>query len=147
MAVPDSEPKRVGLRKSMEELPRLVQWIEAWTERNAAPDLALAIALSVEEAVANIVMYSPTQDDELEITVEMERRGRLLTARIEDNGCQFDPTEVAPASLAASIEDAKVGGLGIHLMRSFADEMQYEHRDGRNRLILRFVEPRTARAG
>jgi anti-sigma regulatory factor (Ser/Thr protein kinase) len=39
-----------------------------------------------------------------------------------------------------SLEEAKVGDLGIHLMHSFASDMHYERRDGRNRLTLRFVE-------
>ena len=40
-----------------------------------------------------------------------------------------------------SLQEARVGDLGIHLMRSFADGMHYERRDGRNRLTLRFVAP------
>jgi tripartite-type tricarboxylate transporter receptor subunit TctC len=39
-----------------------------------------------------------------------------------------------------ALEEAKVGDLGIHLMHSFASDMHYERRDGRNRLTLRFVE-------
>jgi anti-sigma regulatory factor (Ser/Thr protein kinase) len=42
--------------------------------------------------------------------------------------------------VATSLEQAKVGDLGIHLMRSFASGMDYERREGRNRLTLRFVE-------
>jgi anti-sigma regulatory factor (Ser/Thr protein kinase) len=42
--------------------------------------------------------------------------------------------------VAKSLEEAKVGDLGIHLMRSFASGMHYERRDGRNRLTLQFVE-------
>ena len=48
---------------------------------------------------------------------------------------------------ATSLEEAKVGDLGIHLMRSFANGMDYERRDGRNRLTLRFVEPPAASSG
>jgi anti-sigma regulatory factor (Ser/Thr protein kinase) len=35
-----------------------------------------------------------------------------------------------------------VGNVGIHLMRSFADGMDYERRDCRNRLTLRFNQAR-----
>src|SRR5262249_34922652 len=63
-----------------------------------------------------------------------------LVARVEDNGRQFDPTRAPPPAPAASLEEAKVGEVGIHLMRSFANGMDYERRDGRNRLTLRFVE-------
>jgi len=48
---------------------------------------------------------------------------RTLVARIEDNGRQFDPTRAPPPVVATSLEKAKVGDLGIHLMRSFASGM------------------------
>jgi hypothetical protein len=43
--------------------------------------------------------------------------------------------------MAASLEEAKIGNVGVHLMRNFASGMQYERRNGRNRLTLRFREP------
>jgi anti-sigma regulatory factor (Ser/Thr protein kinase) len=43
--------------------------------------------------------------------------------------------------MAKSLEDAKVGDYGIHLMRCFATDMHYERQEGRNRLTLRFVGP------
>jgi hypothetical protein len=43
--------------------------------------------------------------------------------------------------MAKSLAEANVGDLGIHLVRSFASSMDYERRDGRNRLTLRFLEP------
>ena len=63
-----------------------------------------------------------------------------LVARIEDNGQPFDPTQVAPHPLPSTLKDAKIGDLGIHLVRSFASRMDYERRHGRNRLTLRFEE-------
>jgi len=85
-------------------------------------------------------MYGAARDERLEIAVELERNGATLVARIEDNGRQFDPTRAPPPVVASSLEKAKVGDLGIHLMRSFASGMDYERREGRNRLTLRFIE-------
>jgi anti-sigma regulatory factor (Ser/Thr protein kinase) len=68
----------------------------------------------------------------LEIAVEVEREDRTLVARIEDNGSPFDPTQVAPPPIPASLDEAKVGDIGIHLMRSFASGIHYERRDGTN---------------
>jgi anti-sigma regulatory factor (Ser/Thr protein kinase) len=70
----------------------------------------------------------------------LSRDGGTLVACLEDTGCEFDPTQFPPRSVAKSLEEAKVGDLGIHLMRSFASSMHYERRDGRNRLTMRFVE-------
>jgi serine/threonine-protein kinase RsbW len=135
------EPNRLVLRNDLAELDRLAGWIEAWVQRDLAADTSFAIQLCLEEAVANIIMHGSAKDDLSEITIEVERNGGTLVARIEDTCCEFDPAQVPAPSLASSLEEAKVGGFGIHLMRIFATGMNYERRDGRNRLTLRFEEP------
>jgi anti-sigma regulatory factor (Ser/Thr protein kinase) len=136
--------RRLVLRNDLAELERLAGWIEGWTQHDVSADVSFALQLCLEEAVANVIMYGGTKDDRLEIAVELERNGGTLVARIEDTGRQFDPTQVPPPLMAKSLEEAKVGDLGIHLVRSFASGMDYERRDGRNRLTLRFVEPQAA---
>jgi serine/threonine-protein kinase RsbW len=134
------EASRLVLRKDVAELERLAGWIEGFTRQGTSPDVMFAVQLCLEEAVANIIMYGALKDDPLEIAVELERNDGILVARIEDNGRQFDPTRAPPPAPARSLEEAKVGDVGIHLMRSFASDMDYERRNGRNRLTLRFLE-------
>jgi anti-sigma regulatory factor (Ser/Thr protein kinase) len=122
-------------------LKRLAAWIEGWARKGVSSDVSFAVQLCLEEAVANVIMYGGTSDARLKIVIEVERNGTTLVARVVDNGRQFDPTQVPPPSMPASLEQAKIGDLGIHLMRSFASGMHYERRDGCNRLTLRFKEP------
>jgi len=136
------EARRLVLRNDVAELQRLAGWLERLAHQGMSSDVSFAVQLCLEEAVANIIMYGAARGDRLEIAVELERNGGTLVARIEDNGRQFDPTRAPPPAVAASLEQAKVGDLGIHLMRSFASGMDYERRDGRNRLTLRFAESR-----
>jgi serine/threonine-protein kinase RsbW len=136
------EATRLVLRNDLAELDRLAGWIEAWVQRDLSADTSFAIQLCLEEAVSNIIMHGSAKDDRREIAVEVERNGGTLVARIEDTGGEFDPTQVPALLLANSLEDAKVGDFGVHLMRCFASGMNYERRDGRNRLTLRFEEPR-----
>jgi serine/threonine-protein kinase RsbW len=140
----DSPPPRLVLRNEIADLPRLSRWIEACTHPSLSPEVAFAVALCVEEAVVNIIMHGGGQDDRLEIAVELAREPGVVTARVEDNGQPFDPTRVLPMAPAASLQDAKVGNLGIHLMRSFASEMRYRRSGDRNQLTLRFLEPATS---
>ena len=130
------------------ELPRIAQltaWAEDFARRaNLSSDLSFAIQLCVEEAVANIIMYSGAAERHEDIAIELTETGADVLAVIEDGGPPFDPTGVAPPPKPTSIEDAQVGGYGIHLMRNFASEMRYERRDGRNRLTLRFSPPQAA---
>jgi anti-sigma regulatory factor (Ser/Thr protein kinase) len=135
------EANCLELRSDLAELKQLAGWIKARARQELSADTSFGVQLCLEEAVANIIMYGGgARDDLLDITIEVERNGGTLVARIEDTGREFDPTQVPPPSLASSLEEAKVGGLGIHLMRSFASGMHYERRDGRNRLTLEFVE-------
>jgi anti-sigma regulatory factor (Ser/Thr protein kinase) len=134
------EANRLELRGDLSGLRRLAKWIEAGAQHELSADTSFAVQLCLEEAVANIIMHSGVKDDRVEIAIELERNGGTLVARIEDSGREFDPTQFPPPSVAKSLEEAKVGDLGIHLMRSFASDMHYERRDGRNRLTLRFVE-------
>jgi anti-sigma regulatory factor (Ser/Thr protein kinase) len=136
------DARRLVLRNDLAELQRLAGWIQGWSDASVlSSDVSFAVQLCLEEAVANVIMYGSPKGDHLEIAVEVERDDGALVALIEDNGRQFDPTKVPPPVPATSLEDAKIGEVGIHLMRSFADQMHYERRDGRNRLTLRFIEP------
>lgn len=142
IAMSNAGASRLVLRNDVAELERLAGWIERFTGQGTSPDVSFAVQLCLEEAVANIIMYGGA--DAIVIAVELERDYGTLVARIEDNGRQFDPTRAPRPVPAASLDEAKVGDLGIHLMRSFANGMDYERRDGRNRLTLRFVEPPAA---
>jgi anti-sigma regulatory factor (Ser/Thr protein kinase) len=132
---------RLILRNDLAELKLLARWFEDWAEPAISPSVSFAIQLCLEEAVANIIMHGGAENDYLEIAVELERTDGMVVARVEDTGREFDPTQVPQPALAMSLAEAKVGDFGISLMRSFASKLDYERRDSRNRLTLRFVEP------
>ena len=139
--------RRLLLHRDLAELERLAVWIEGWAMRDLSASLSFAVQVCLEEAVANIMMYSAAKDAPLKIIVEVERRDQTLVARIEDNGSAFDPTQVPPPRVPASLDEAKVGDIGIHLMRSFASGIHYERRDGTNRLTMRFAQKHSGSRG
>jgi serine/threonine-protein kinase RsbW len=144
--MPRPESRRLILRNDLAELQRLAAWIDGWAQEAKSSDLSFAVQLCLEEAVANVIMYGAGGNDRLEIAVEVEDNGATLVARVVDNGRPFDPTEAKQSPMASSLAQVRIGNLGIHLMRSFASSMQYERRDGRNRLTLRFSEPQPERS-
>jgi serine/threonine-protein kinase RsbW len=129
------------LRNELADLPQLSRWIEACMPADLSPNIAFAVALCVEEAVVNIMMHGGDEGDRVEISVELGRESGAMTARVEDNGRAFDPTQVPPPAAATSLKEARIGDLGIHLMRGLASEVHYRRSGGHNQLTLRFHEP------
>lgn len=137
-------PETLVVRAEMNELARVGDWANQVAERLDLPQSILfALQLCFEEAVSNIVRHgfqdgedvaSPNKDVRLVIVREAD----AVIATIEDHGVAFDPREVAAPVAPTSIEEASIGGLGIHLMRHFAQGLAYERMDGTNRLTLRF---------
>jgi anti-sigma regulatory factor (Ser/Thr protein kinase) len=126
-------------------LERLAIWAgEFGRSTGLSSNLLFAIELCIEEAVANIIMYSGAAEHQQDVAVELEQTGDEVVATIEDSGRLFDPTAVPSRPYPASLEEAAVGRLGIHLIRSFTAGMHYERREGRNRLTLRFGPARVA---
>lgn len=138
--MPSSEVMRsIAIPADLAQLARLASWTDEFghTARLSA-DLLFAIQLCIEEAVANVIMYSGAAENHQDLMVELIQSGDEVRAIVEDSGRSFDPTTVPPRRKASSIEEASVGEFGIQLMRSFTDEMRYERRNGRNRLTLKF---------
>jgi len=56
---------------------------------------------------------------------------------LEDDGMAFNPVERIPPELPCTLDECKVGGLGIHLVKNLMDEVVYERRAGTNVLTLK----------
>jgi anti-sigma regulatory factor (Ser/Thr protein kinase) len=138
------DARRLMLSNELIELDRLAPWMQGLDELGMSPHMSFAVQVCLEEVVANVIMYGATKGERLQITLELERSDAMLLARISDDGRKFDPTQAPSPTVAASLKEAKVGNLGIHLARSFANGIDYERRTGRNHLTLRFIEPRGA---
>ena len=63
-----------------------------------------------------------------------------VVAQLEDNGIAFNPFEEAPEpDPTLGLEERPIGGLGVFLVKQFADSTAYERVDGRNRITLRHL--------
>ena len=82
------------------------------------------LQLAVDEACANVVLHAYNgRGGEMEITVEPAAGGVQVTIR--DWGRAFDPQTVASPDIEASLEQRRLGGLGLYLMRQVMDEVDF----------------------
>ena len=88
-----------------------------------------------------IFSYAYADEDEHDIEVDVELSGNRLVVTIRDDGVPFNPFGLATPDTSASIEQRKIGGLGIHLVRSVMDEYLYQRQINKNVVTLvKFVD-------
>ena len=93
------------------------------------------IELAVEETLVNIFNYAyPETPGDIEINCKLEN-GRFII-EIIDSGIPFDMTSLTDPDLTADVEERKIGGLGIFLVKKMVDEVRYRREKDRNILNL-----------
>ena len=120
------------------EIPRLIDWVEACCGAEGLADhVSFRVALALEEAVTNVIghAFAGVPPPHL-ITVRLDITAQMFAAEIIDNGRPFDPTTAPVPDLSQPVDQRPPGGLGIHLMRSMMDRLQYRRRKGNNLLRL-----------
>ena len=100
------------------------------------PELVFRVNLALEELGLNIINYGHDEGlHEIEFTVTSQ--AETVTIEMSDDGRPFDPLSDAPVpDVSASIEDRRIGGLGVHLVRTMMDDLRYQRVGGRNHITL-----------
>jgi anti-sigma regulatory factor (Ser/Thr protein kinase) len=128
----------ITLRTDLSELTTLAAFVERYAAAQALPaDVAFQINLVLEELVTNCVAHGHPGDAQGTIRLRLERVGDIIEVDLVDEGLAFDPRTAPPPDLDAALEERRVGGLGVFLVRQFVDELDYRREDGRNHLRLR----------
>jgi|SRR4051812_168133 serine/threonine-protein kinase RsbW len=107
-------------------------WARALAEKAGIPQHRIdALDLCIVELVTNVVDHSYRgSSGEIRLDLELGKGAAVLT--VIDKGRAFDPLNAPEPVVPALIEDAPIGGFGIHLVRSTADRCRYQRDAGRN---------------
>jgi anti-sigma regulatory factor (Ser/Thr protein kinase) len=117
---------------------RATEQVEAFCkDRGIADAIARKFALALDETLTNTASYAYPDGGRHSIAVRIEHRAGFLTATVSDDGAPFDPLSQAAPDIHAPVEHRKVGGLGIHLVRSLMEAVEYQRRGERNELMFR----------
>ena len=93
--------------------------------------------LLMEEILMNIFVhgYGKTAPGPVTIAYTIPAQGKLAI-EIRDQGVEFNPLTATLPDLTLSVEERRIGGLGILLLRSLAGSLRYCREDGSNRLMF-----------
>ena len=95
------------------------------------------LEIVIEEIVMNVSRYAyiDGSSGSLTITYIVPKPGELHV-EVADQGREFDPLQAIPPDLTLHLIDRPIGGLGIFLLKSFAQPLAYRRENGWNRLTF-----------
>jgi serine/threonine-protein kinase RsbW len=101
------------------------------------------LQLAVEEAIANTIVhgYHGSLGD---VAVAIRVTDESAEVQIEDRAPRFNPLTFPEPDRVSDLDERPIGGLGIYLIRSMADEVVYHYATGKNILLL--IKRRSARS-
>ena len=128
---------RVSLSPRLSAVRSLAQMVEEFGDANKLPEQQIyMINLALDELITNTVSYGLRGVSRPTIEIALQVSENTLVLTMEDNGQPFDPTRDTNPDLSSAVDERPVGGLGLHLIKTFADRVDYEYSDGKNRLVM-----------
>lgn len=129
--------ERIVVANRLDELPRMSQWLhDGAASLGLEESAAFALDVCANEAVTNIISYAYRDRLRHEITLELQGVANGARLVIRDDGRPFNLLEAPEHKVPGTIEEAKIGGLGILLIRRMMSRCSYERADGFNVLYL-----------
>lgn len=128
----------IVLHNQPEELPRLRRALEDFAREHQVPDRTVQAAdLALEEHLTNVLAYGYEDKAAHDIVVRLTIEGRRLQIEVADDARPFNPLSRPAADTSLPLDQRSPGGLGIHLIRQFMDELDYRREADQNIFRMR----------
>ena len=113
-----------------EEAPRVARRIENFLKENNVLETTInKVLLCVDELITNIIAHAYNDKQEHAVLLACRLYDDKVELELRDDGTPFDPTLKQVPNVELSLEDRNIGGLGIHLVTTLMDKVEY-HREG-----------------
>ncbi len=128
---------QLSIPARLSEVHELAARVEEFGDTHGLPDPKVyVINLVLDELITNVVMHGFGGVREPEIRITLRMAAGALVLSVEDNGQPFDPTRDSEPDVSSPLPSRPIGGLGLHLVKNFADRLSYEFAGGWNRVTL-----------
>lgn len=126
-----------SIKNNLAEIEGLTESIVSYCKENGIDEAACyEVRLALEEAISNTIKYGYDDHQSHTISVRAALENRELVLEIEDDANQFNPLEAPAPDLSLPVEQKPIGRLGIYLMRSIMDQVDYRRVGSKNMLRL-----------
>src|SRR5690349_12816442 len=119
---------------SIENLKGVRDFIRGSLKGHHVSDIEISeIVLALDEMCSNLMIHAHhcNPDDLFELHINIDK-GNPVVFEIIDDGTVFDINQFNEPALNNIIHEKRKGGLGIRLVKSIMDKIEYQSRNGQN---------------
>jgi len=126
----------VNVPADVEHLDEILEYVsKALNDIGADAKFNNNIYVAVEEIFVNIAHYA-YPSGEGNVTVSAVVKNNNITIKFVDSGIPYNPLESADLDTTLSAEERSIGGLGIFMVKSLMDTMDYTYENNTNILTI-----------
>lgn len=124
------------IKSQTEHLLEIREFVsEAAHQFGFSDEEASKIVLAVDEACTNIIKHAYQYDPHKDIHISIRTSQGAFEVLIEDEGKSFDPLALKPLDLQQHLRQYRRGGLGVYLMKTLMDEVEYNLIPGKKNVV------------
>jgi len=113
-------------KASLNDLDSIILFIEETAQKlEVDSTVTSAIVLTTMEAVTNVITHG-YKEQPGSVEIEIRKNENSLVVVFRDFAETFDPTQISPPDTSLPLDQRPVGGLGVHLIKNFADELIHQ---------------------
>ena len=119
---------------SIENLKGVRDFIRGALKKHNVPDLEISeIVLALDEMCSNLMIHAHhcNPDDLFELHIQIDNSNPIVFELVDD-GTVFDINQFHEPALDNIIHEKRKGGLGIRLVKSIMDKIEYQKSSGKN---------------
>ena len=110
-----------------------VEQAQGWLEEEAGVDAraAMHVALTLDELLTNAATHGGAEGQEAQVRLQVG--ADRVAVEIVDPAAAYDPRQAPTPDFDASLEQRRIGGLGVHLVINLSRDLAYSRDKDRNR--------------
>ena len=128
-------------RAEITEWDKVSSYLEEILEaQNCDKKVTMEIVIMLEEVFVNIASYAYKDDADTKehyMDLGVGVIDGYVYLMFVDSGVAFNPLEREDPDIYLSVEEKKIGGLGIYMVKKWSDEIIYERKDNKNILMFK----------
>ncbi|OFX66880.1 MAG: hypothetical protein A2X12_04825 [Bacteroidetes bacterium GWE2_29_8] len=133
------ETKKCIIKNDINEVNTLVSFVDELAEQwNIPMKNVFNINLALEEIVSNTIFYGYSDSETHSIEIEFANHVDYIQIKITDDAKEFNPLlKETPDDIDKPVEERKIGGLGIHIVKNIMFDLDYKRDANRNTLLMK----------